>query len=147
MEQQLLLMLLALVAGSVGSVALAALLLLLRPVKLQQVSGYLSDLAGGTLLGAAFFLTSPEMGVFVTLSVIVHDPPGARRFWHPHSEWDVEKESPAIQRLIRKYSNPLGRYSLLFYAEHARVYSLCPCLLGRQFYVHCPGRIDSCYAQ
>ncbi|MDD3196031.1 MAG: ZIP family metal transporter [Paludibacter sp.] len=148
MEQQLLPMLLALVAGSVGSVALAALLLLLRPVKLQQVSGYLSDLAGGTLLGAAFlgmmpkaismmpsatvmlvvlgglvfffvleklilwrscgnkncerhlqaaapmiligdafhnaidgiiiaasFLTSPEMGVFVTLSVIVHEIP------------------------------------------------------------------------
>lgn len=75
MEQQLLPMLLALVAGSVGSVALAALLLLLRPVKLQQVSGYLSDLAGGTLLGAASFLTSPEMGVFVTLSVIVHEIP------------------------------------------------------------------------
>ncbi len=50
----------ALFAGSIGSVALASLLLLLRNDKLQKISTYLTYLAGGTLLGAAFLGMIPN---------------------------------------------------------------------------------------
>lgn len=52
--------LIALFAGSIGSVALASLLLLLRNDKLQKISTYLTYLAGGTLLGAAFLGMIPN---------------------------------------------------------------------------------------
>lgn len=51
---------LALIFGSVGSVGLAGLLLLFRDKTLQKVSTYLSYLAGGTLLGAAFLGMIPN---------------------------------------------------------------------------------------
>ena len=52
--------LIALFAGSIGSVALAGLLLLLNDEKLQKISTYLKYLAGGTLLGAAFWGMIPN---------------------------------------------------------------------------------------
>jgi zinc and cadmium transporter len=52
--------LIALFAGSIGSVALAGLLLLLKDEKLQKISTYLTYLAGGTLLGAAFLGMIPN---------------------------------------------------------------------------------------
>lgn len=50
----------ALIAGSVGSVGLASFLLLLKDRKLQIISTYLTYLAGGTLLGAAFLGMIPN---------------------------------------------------------------------------------------
>lgn len=50
----------ALISGSIGSVGIAALLLLLKENILQKVSTLLAYLAGGTLLGAAFFGMIPE---------------------------------------------------------------------------------------
>jgi zinc and cadmium transporter len=52
--------LIALFAGSIGSVALVGLLLLLNDEKLQKISTYLTYLAGGTLLGAAFLGMIPN---------------------------------------------------------------------------------------
>lgn len=52
--------LLALVAGSIGSILLAGSLLLLSDIKLQKVTTYLTYLAGGTLLGAAFLGMLPK---------------------------------------------------------------------------------------
>ena len=60
MNSNLFFTVIALIAGSVGSVALAGLLLLLRDDKLQKISTYLSYLAGGTLLGAAFLGMIPK---------------------------------------------------------------------------------------
>jgi zinc and cadmium transporter len=60
MDVKLVYTIIALVAGSVGSVALAALLLLLRDKTLMRISTYLSYLAGGTLLGAAFLGMIPN---------------------------------------------------------------------------------------
>jgi zinc and cadmium transporter len=52
--------LIALVLGSVGSVSLAGLMLTLNNEKLVNVSTYLTYLAGGTLLGAAFLGMIPK---------------------------------------------------------------------------------------
>ncbi|MDD2995714.1 MAG: ZIP family metal transporter [Paludibacter sp.] len=60
MDVKLVYTIIALVAGSVGSVALAALLLLFRDKPLVRISTYLSYLAGGTLLGAAFLGMIPN---------------------------------------------------------------------------------------
>ena len=60
MDVKLVYTIIALVAGSVGSVALAALLLLFRDKPLMRISTYLSYLAGGTLLGAAFLGMIPN---------------------------------------------------------------------------------------
>jgi zinc and cadmium transporter len=60
MTTSLIYTIIALVAGSVGSVALAGLLLLADDRKLQVISTYLSYLAGGTLLGAAFLGMIPK---------------------------------------------------------------------------------------
>lgn len=50
----------ALMSGSVGSVAIASLLLLFRKAILEKISTLLSYMAGGTLLGAAFFGMIPK---------------------------------------------------------------------------------------
>jgi len=60
MTQSLIYTIIALIAGSVGSVALAGLLLLAKDSKLQVISTYLTYLAGGTLLGAAFLGMIPK---------------------------------------------------------------------------------------
>lgn len=60
MNEKLMYTLIALVAGSVGSVGLAGLLLLVKDSKLQIISTYLTYLAGGTLLGAAFLGMIPK---------------------------------------------------------------------------------------
>ncbi len=60
MNSSLVLIILALFAGSIGSVGLASLLLLLKDDKLQKISTYLTYLAGGTLLGAAFLGMIPN---------------------------------------------------------------------------------------
>jgi zinc and cadmium transporter len=60
MDVKLVYTIIALVAGSVGSVALAALLLLFSDKPLMRISTYLSYLAGGTLLGAAFLGMIPN---------------------------------------------------------------------------------------
>jgi len=60
MNEKLMYTLIALVAGSVGSVGLAGLLLLIKDSKLQIISTYLTYLAGGTLLGAAFLGMIPK---------------------------------------------------------------------------------------
>lgn len=60
MSASLIYTIIALIAGSIGSVALAGLLLLLKDDKLQEFSTYLTYLAGGTLLGAAFLGMIPE---------------------------------------------------------------------------------------
>lgn len=60
MDVNLIYTIIALLAGSVGSVALAALLLLFKDKPLMQISTYLSYLAGGTLLGAAFLGMIPN---------------------------------------------------------------------------------------
>lgn len=60
MNSSFLYTLIALFAGSIGSVALAGLLLLLNDEKLQKTATYLSYLAGGTLLGAAFLGMIPN---------------------------------------------------------------------------------------
>jgi len=53
-------LMIALTAGSIGSIALAGLLLLLNDHKLASISTYLTYLAGGTLLGAAFLGMIPK---------------------------------------------------------------------------------------
>lgn len=60
MTQSLIFTLIALLVGSVGSVGLAGFLLFLKDRKLQLISTYLTYLAGGTLLGAAFLGMIPE---------------------------------------------------------------------------------------
>jgi len=60
MSESLIYTILALFAGSVGSVGLAGLLLLTKDKTLQLISTYLTYLAGGTLLGAAFLGMIPE---------------------------------------------------------------------------------------
>lgn len=60
MNLSLVFTIIALFAGSIGSVALASLLLLLKDDKLQKISTYLTYLAGGTLLGAAFLGMIPN---------------------------------------------------------------------------------------
>jgi zinc and cadmium transporter len=60
MSESFIFTLIALIAGSVGSVGLAGLLLLAKDSKLQVLSTYLTYLAGGTLLGAAFLGMIPE---------------------------------------------------------------------------------------
>lgn len=52
--------LLALFIGSLGSVGLAGLLLLVKKSRMQRISTYLTYLAGGTLLGAAFLGMMPK---------------------------------------------------------------------------------------
>lgn len=60
MSENLIFTIVALIAGSVGSVGLAGLLLLLKDSRLQDISTYLTYLAGGTLLGSAFLGMIPE---------------------------------------------------------------------------------------
>ena len=60
MSESLTFTIVALIAGSVGSVGLAGLLLLLKDSRLQNISTYLTYLAGGTLLGSAFLGMIPE---------------------------------------------------------------------------------------
>ena len=60
MSESLIFTIVALIAGSVGSVGLAGLLLLLKDSRLQDISTYLTYLAGGTLLGSAFLGMIPE---------------------------------------------------------------------------------------
>ncbi len=60
MSESLIFTIVALIAGSVGSVGLAGLLLLLKDSRLQIISTYLTYLAGGTLLGAAFLGMIPK---------------------------------------------------------------------------------------
>ena len=60
MSESLIFTIVALIAGSVGSVGLAGLLLLLKDSRLQNISTYLTYLAGGTLLGSAFLGMIPE---------------------------------------------------------------------------------------
>ena len=60
MSESLIFTIVALIAGSVGSVGLAGLLLLLKDSRLQDISTYLTYLAGGTLLGATFLGMIPE---------------------------------------------------------------------------------------
>lgn len=60
MNESLIFTIIALFTGSIGSVALAGLLLLLKDYKLQKISTYLTYLAGGTLLGAAFLGMIPN---------------------------------------------------------------------------------------
>jgi len=60
MSESLIFTIVALIAGSVGSVGLAGLLLLLKENRLQNISTYLTYLAGGTLLGSAFLGMIPE---------------------------------------------------------------------------------------
>ncbi len=60
MNESLVYLLLALFIGSLGSVGLAGLLLLVKKRNMQRISTYLSYLAGGTLLGAAFLGMMPK---------------------------------------------------------------------------------------
>ncbi|MGB4413343.1 MAG: ZIP family metal transporter [Paludibacter sp.] len=60
MSESLIFTIVALIAGSVGSVGLTGLLLLAKENRLQIISTYLTYLAGGTLLGAAFLGMIPE---------------------------------------------------------------------------------------
>ena len=60
MSESLTFTIVALIAGSVGSVGLAGLLLLVKENRLQDISTYLTYLAGGTLLGSAFLGMIPE---------------------------------------------------------------------------------------
>ena len=60
MSESLIFTIVALIAGSVGSVGLAGLLLLVKENRLQDISTYLTYLAGGTLLGSAFLGMIPE---------------------------------------------------------------------------------------
>ena len=60
MSDSIIFTIVALIAGSVGSVGLAGLLLLLKDSRLQNISTYLTYLAGGTLLGSAFLGMIPE---------------------------------------------------------------------------------------
>lgn len=60
MSESLVFTIIALIAGSVGSVGLAGLLLLAKDSRLLIISTYLTYLAGGTLLGAAFLGMIPE---------------------------------------------------------------------------------------
>ena len=60
MSESLIFTIVALIAGSVGSVGLAGLLLLLKDSRLQNISTYLTYLAGGTLLGSAFLGMIPK---------------------------------------------------------------------------------------
>lgn len=60
MSESLIFTIVALIASSVGSVGLAGLLLLLKENRLQNISTYLTYLAGGTLLGSAFLGMIPE---------------------------------------------------------------------------------------
>jgi zinc and cadmium transporter len=69
MKLDFLFILLALLLGSVGSIALAALIMLLKDEVLEKVSMYLTYLAGGTLLGAAFLGLIPEA---LTLQTAAH---------------------------------------------------------------------------
>ncbi len=62
----------ALIAGSVGSVALAGLLLLLRNERLQKISTWLSYLAGGTLLGAAFIGMIPNAVKLLDVNIVLY---------------------------------------------------------------------------
>ncbi|HRU63962.1 MAG TPA: hypothetical protein P5236_06055, partial [Paludibacteraceae bacterium] len=60
MTQSLIFTILALFLGSVGSVLLAGLILLLKEKRLQQITRFLTYLAGGTLLGSALVGMIPE---------------------------------------------------------------------------------------
>ena len=60
MSDSIIFTIVALIAGSVGSVGLAGLLLLVKENRLQDISTYLTYLAGGTLLGSAFLGMIPE---------------------------------------------------------------------------------------
>ena len=60
MSESLIFTIVPLIAGSVGSVGLAGLLLFLKDSRLQDISTYLTYLAGGTLLGSAFLGMIPE---------------------------------------------------------------------------------------
>ena len=60
MSDSIIFTIVALIAGSVGSVGLAWLLLLVKENRLQDISTYLTYLAGGTLLGSAFLGMIPE---------------------------------------------------------------------------------------
>jgi len=72
MDVNLIYTIIALVAGSVGSVALAALLLLFKDKHLMQISTYLSYLAGGTLLGAAFLGMIPNALILLDAPHVLH---------------------------------------------------------------------------
>jgi zinc and cadmium transporter len=65
----------ALISGSVGSVAIASLLLLFREAILERISTWLAYMAGGTLLGAAFFGMIPkalsQMDINQTMQLIL----------------------------------------------------------------------------
>ncbi|NCC99784.1 MAG: ZIP family metal transporter [Bacteroidia bacterium] len=60
MSLELKLTVVALISGSVGSVAIASLLLLFRGVIMERIYTWLAYMAGGTLLGAAFFGMIPK---------------------------------------------------------------------------------------
>lgn len=62
---------LALIAGSIGSIALGSLLFLLDNNKLEKVSTYLTYLAGGTLLGAAFLGMIPRAAEMMNISLLL----------------------------------------------------------------------------
>lgn len=61
----------ALFIVSIGSVALAGTLLLLDDKKLQKISTYLTSLAGGTLLGAAFLGMLPKAVNMIDAEVVL----------------------------------------------------------------------------
>ncbi|HPI29924.1 MAG TPA: ZIP family metal transporter [Bacteroidales bacterium] len=67
----LLCVLLALVAASIGSIALGSLLFLLDNNKLEKVALYLTYLAGGTLLGAAFLGMIPRASEMMQTSLVL----------------------------------------------------------------------------
>lgn len=61
----------ALFIVSIGSVALAGTLLLLDDKKLQKIATYLTSLAGGTLLGAAFLGMLPKAVNMIDAEVVL----------------------------------------------------------------------------
>ncbi|HOV11810.1 MAG TPA: ZIP family metal transporter, partial [Bacteroidales bacterium] len=67
----LLYVLIALVAASIGSIALGSLLFLLDNNKLEKVALYLTYLAGGTLLGAAFLGMIPRASEMMQTSLVL----------------------------------------------------------------------------
>lgn len=75
MDNDFIMMILVLLFGSVGSVLLASFILLFRKDKLQKIAEYLTYLAGGTLLGAAFLGMIPnaisKLDVGIVLQVIL----------------------------------------------------------------------------
>lgn len=70
MSSTLIYTIIALIAGSLGSIMLASLLLLLKEKKLEHAATYLSYLAGGTLLGAAFLGMIPKATTLLDSQIV-----------------------------------------------------------------------------